>query len=1555
MSVNLLAGELLFKRIESNDSGDHPNDGVSLDFIIPNLLQCIAMMSEYDASDDQRARFLGLKCRANWLSSTYYTWLGHHCNDISVSKSADDASLECLDVCLQSLSKYQEINVDQKIETPHLESPIRQGNHWASLSVDTLLKYKQYLLSTAVVSKVRSDFHQISCQLQEGLSLDTIPLSVTEDQKVELSSLACELVNRYKDGNDQGSEKIEELLNDFILVHGDHLTEKNCSMHDWKVTATKLNGKAEWGNVWSVVPSTKNECIEEISSTSLSGPSIMHVLSCSLLLSESDTRPMFSIYSQLISHALASRAHILQSCAEDRVEKGNVMLLASKFFVDKMTQKLTEEPTEIYHELENDRCRHILHGAIQIYLDLCSDEHIENEVADETCLSVSRPALFNSASQLVFAVRQCPELSSVTRHDIESNYFAGLAKALVAGKHEFASLTSSVTDKRLKTWQMQLANKANKISVIANELAELMSKCTTCFESDGSIRVSHLIKGLTDCRNEHGRIEPPVDIAPLAQFSDSLLWFWDYLNNTIDASSPIENSVKDILLVPVCATMIALCGSPGVSIHLASAVSKQKHIPTNSDYFDSDDSVNGVFLPNSSVDSESLHSKRVLTRKYCQLAQCVSLVFEFSEKAACREAPSPSKQHGPLLSLITVRTLSNMADGIFALFGEDIWNDEWPYGTRECGNTIDTVLSKAYNFIYGFSLTGQSPNSDSSSKSYAPESIVAAAQLFRCVKRVYNKHNRRSPPTRAFEVMEMALPNVDENEVSKAIKEYIFDADKDIDAVRLSRVDNPPGLAVWVFDERDVPISLSDDESNCIDILRRGICRELAKGPISHLSSESEEGNEGLSEERESTQRYELSLSRKFNALLDDLSYDPRNIENWMVLSECLGFKADIICDRLVRESDPYNTPDFCPSGAQTEKSASAWSLDQLHAMQCREFQELGQKWLPFIGRDLRAYMQHPWSNLNSLRDCSKDIESSLLHQVAGNTTEESQAGDLLILKEIESMFEKEKYSSWAKCWAGMFITALRKMRMKALLVARYLAKKKFGNMHPSEVCEDIGTALYGDLMASTVYGFPCQLMSSYEKRAIAEGAKFYFEEAIGLSSSGDYGCESKTESWEVQFMIGKCSEKIASTLQGEKYPTDEDQPKRAYETAMIEAITNYSASLHDAQKVEKAGGGNDNKSGGSSHGSREVLYRLHASRLKVLLSAIRQAPDVRRLAETEAYIITSTSWFDDSNKLESSTVPIRDNTWDIFVDCVQGLASCRKAVPYFHRAAYRLSQALLWAPTFHDPNVYSLTGSIENIPPSKRNRIGELLGKGSTFECAASVIEGLFDKKRLHLVAVWVTTSTAPPPFEVLNDSVRKYDALRLKYIMAYIDTMVICKRRDKIETFLSWAMSSSQDMPGFYEASASSFRGGDAEKSLLSGSGFLTKVKRTAMTALAQMILKDLAAMKHMGMNEQARKLLKDDFKLSHNLFLRLNSTPEDVLRAACSNKPLDEVVALCRCYLSIQSGRINSMNLDDSIDNAMLSSLLEGAASKAKEMFPSKKSKLKTLKRQAEDALT
>ena len=139
--------------------------------------------------------------------------------------------------------------------------------------------------------------------------------------------------------------------------------------------------------------------------------------------------------------------------------------------------------------------------------------------------------------------------------------------------------------------------------------------------------------------------------------------------------------------------------------------------------------------------------------------------------------------------------------------------------------------------------------------------------------------------------------------------------------------------------------------------------------------------------------------------------------------------------------------------------------------------------------------------------------------------------------------------------------------------------------------------------------------------------------------------------------MLGKSLEKIASTLKDERYSPDATKvggSVRAYEPIMAEAIRNYSEAYSDAKKTETSSSWTPDKLGGSSHGSLECLYRLHASRFKVLLSAIRRVAGERDLAELEAFRSASIAWFDESNN-QSSATGVHDKTWDLLADCVEG------------------------------------------------------------------------------------------------------------------------------------------------------------------------------------------------------------------------------------------------------------------------------------------------------------
>jgi hypothetical protein len=221
--------------------------------------------------------------------------------------------------------------------------------------------------------------------------------------------------------------------------------------------------------------------------------------------------------------------------------------------------------------------------------------------------------------------------------------------------------------------------------------------------------------------------------------------------------------------------------------------------------------------------------------------------------------------------------------------------------------------------------------------------------------------------------------------------------------------------------------------------------------------------------------------------------------------------------------------------------------------------------------------------------------------------------------------------------------------------------------------------------------------------------------------------------------LLQKCHEKIASTYSKESFRdrqlemTDESEPTRAYERHMKRALQDYAASYDEAKVIDEEGGLGEIHGGGSSHGLTEILYRLHASRLKCLLSAVSQREGDRDAAELEALRLTMAHWFRTPNaKTESEGLDTRGRVWAVLVDVVSALAQCRNDQPFFHRSIYRHAQALMWAPVLHDPLSGTANGSMGLVPVTK----GHLLRgfNNSTTPCAHSVeaiVSPLFEKKR--------------------------------------------------------------------------------------------------------------------------------------------------------------------------------------------------------------------------------
>ena len=267
----------------------------------------------------------------------------------------------------------------------------------------------------------------------------------------------------------------------------------------------------------------------------------------------------------------------------------------------------------------------------------------------------------------------------------------------------------------------------------------------------------------------------------------------------------IDRSVAKRIFSPVVAAIVSLCGScmrPSKPTDNAMDFSFLQNISKNGN--DSDESVSCIFSdendiePDDSIDdnSKAKKSRQIILNSLSQSIHCIALIFGcIDEKQSCILSPSfLFETQKPLIPLVVIRVLSHISDMIMSEFNESqtkdaIWSNQYPYGTRTIGIQLDCLLHKAYKCLYGFTLSYNQQHvidnmnyimtappttlDPSKYKFFKPESLVAAAQLYRCVKRTYFE-SRKFPPRVALETIASALPTVEESRESKAIRRFLF-------------------------------------------------------------------------------------------------------------------------------------------------------------------------------------------------------------------------------------------------------------------------------------------------------------------------------------------------------------------------------------------------------------------------------------------------------------------------------------------------------------------------------------------------------------------------------------------------------------------------------------------------------------------------------------------------------------------------------------------------------------------------------------------------------------
>jgi len=229
-------------------------------------------------------------------------------------------------------------------------------------------------------------------------------------------------------------------------------------------------------------------------------------------------------------------------------------------------------------------------------------------------------------------------------------------------------------------------------------------------------------------------------------------------------------------------------------------------------------------------------------------------------------------------------------------------------------------------------------------------------------------------------------------------------------------------------------------------------------------------------------------------------------------------------------------------------------------------------------------------------------------------------------------------------------------------------------------------------------------------------------------------------------------------------------------------------------------------------------------------------------------------------------------------------------------------------------------------------------------------IMAPLFEKKRNQICAVWVTTSSSSAsPFEELNDSTRKYDSLRGKYVAAYVDALRLCKRISILDNLMQSFVTSKRDVPSFYQASARA-KGGIPETlhtrdSLLKGRslesmGFLRDVKRRVNNALAEIILVD---------KQNAGKV--DLLKRAYACFLRMNVSVEEIEKTLAwryGRGSIPGAEALCQVFMSHVESKDLSYESSNWSGKSKKSGTLRAALKKCSESFPSLKTSVYTKKK-------
>jgi len=1183
-AVDLLHAELRLKQCEGEDLVDFgfESNGSFVTVMVPNLL---ALSEDIDQGLSLRHRetesgndivWRKLKVRCYWLAANFYLWRGRLSTNLGESREAEEEGLHFIEATRQCLLGGVK-GVSQSIVTPHLGSPTRRGQHWQELTVASLITYADEIQASSIVLLAQEQFLEATAKFSGADQDETLEKADSD----ALFSIGESLLHRYDTAVDAADAKHSELIDDFLAVYGDKLRGSAGSenLHGW-FREIITPGKVE---TVRAVLRVSNPCILTILSCCLKtkeGNSarivklLVRLVVGLLHLSEGmSARIVQQSGKKKLSDGLSDSDSDDDSMSDDESldEDGDKPRSADAVRLHQyglLIQLLLQKIREMFEVELTGEERGILVVSDELIsmfkctLQLCSDwfqcmaqaTYDDRSNGDDLAILLQIRSLFRYLTSSIDG----SQTESLTR-----TYLLGLIQITTTQRNVLSIFSRSKPRAKGRAKRQEMTRRrSDLVAASCCDAGMILSMDRVTILPSGEMKRSTLFN------------DPAFKdalVSPLVLFAEALSWLWKAASSASHSDigahlgSYLDSPGRARLRVPVATAIIGLCGSASSTSY--NIFGDPGHQLTNIagdeglslfEFYDSDQSaiewVSGESDESDkegseNADGDDRRKKENLLRVILHAVHCISCVFapiDEKEAASFSLVRDYTTSNGPLLPLVVSRVLNHFSFHLLVDFAETetaekaLWSD-YSFGTRTIGQLLDSLLYKAYKSLHGFTLSNISSDSKETtatgtssalSNKYAPESTHAAVMLYRCVMRAYS-NGRKSPPKGALEAISAALPEIEDSGKTRAVRKFLYSANAaDTKISRLVSLVLRPASWESTFESVDGfewiqgNTDNGDDFRDEVLVVRRGLARLIAQGPLPTYQDNGEDNNA-----RSSSAHAEEELSRKFWAVVDDLCFGKTNdCEGWFKASQCLITKADLIADRLGLAKGFARCQNFTVPERQGIPDESL-GMSELVASQEREQRLKEAGWVQTVGEDISIFIHHSWSSFTSLKKCSDKVGEfyGALGQTSADGEEvQDDSFGARVWHEIHGLFLKNDFVGWQQAWGGLFVSSLRKAAHRCLSIALYLSYKTKNELVVSEIAESLGVSLYSELMGSQEYGYPMQEITLARKRQIAEAALACFERAVRAEKppkevAGDVSDEDETHDvWDLHFMIGK-------------------------------------------------------------------------------------------------------------------------------------------------------------------------------------------------------------------------------------------------------------------------------------------------------------------------------------------------------------------------------------------------------------------------------------------------